>query len=802
MRKHAHRGLRPPAALPSREAPREKALGFLRKGAFAPLRAAAGRVWSSAAPPIAALAVSILAFLVAGRSVPEIVETNLPTPLVTVAEDPIRLAHPTFAIDDRYVVTATRSGQSATFFPDARLKIQLHTEGRSRLLAVREEGSRFPRLQLVPHLGWIDLGRLLPTEARKVASVRAILGGRFAFISPNVPKSDATLRIAVDGESSPEAIVAVRSLRYRFVETRPVGARESIARLLFFPTRGWVTPLAASLAFGGFLAGWLSLRAGKPGRGVAALASSVLLLHATLLPPLMGGDETSHSATVESALIPHEDAAMFYPGSLSATASALEIERVQYRSDERLPLESPSRRDILRKTLHDELLDEARLKGTPPPTGLVIQAETRAPAYYAIVTALSRPLERSRIIDRLAAYRLVGVVLVALLSGLACWTVIAVGAGRWIAIAAGMVLTLPYSVAVVASTSNYSPAIGFGLLGAAGVVAGVAGTSARGRLTALGVGFAAFVVGIPFWSDFALGLGILLSLLPLLLATSISQQGRDGPGRASLFASGAVLLSGITAAAVGRPILERVVADLPRAQAAFAAIFRSDIQARLPYAGAPLVLLLAGLVYIRQVSKGPKARAKALARRTTALLVLLVVGGAIALPWTGVSYGYVQAPRTEQLSHFLRSLLSNAFSWDQDLLGWKLWWGVFGWADTYSSPAVYAFARWGLSLLVVLSPVLVLPYARRRPQRAALLLAISCFALIAVGVSFLIRLTGAVFPYGRFFLPFFPLVALPLLAMMQAPGRLRKLQAIFSVAVLFHIWVAVYTLGTRYYFGK
>jgi hypothetical protein len=802
MRKHAHRGLRPPAALPKRETPREKSLGFLREGAFARPRASAGRGWNSAAPPIAALAVSILAFVFSGRSVPEVVETNLPTPLVTVAEDPIRLAHPTFAIDDRYVVTATRSGDSATSFLDARLKVQLHTEGRSRLLSVRADGSRFPQIQLVPHLGWIDIGRVPPTEARKAVSVRAILGGRFGFISPNVPKSDAMLRIAVGAKSSAEAIVAVRSLRYRLVETRPVGARESIARLLFFPTCGWISPVAACLALAGLLAGWLFLCAGKPGRGAAALASSVLLLHATLLPPLMGGDETSHSATVESSLIPHEDATKFYPGSLSEAALALEIERVQYRSDERLPLESPSNRDTLRMTLRNELLEEARLKGAPPPTGYIIQAETRAPAYYAVVTALSRPLERSRIIDRLAAYRLVGVVLVALLAGLAAWTGLASGGGPWIALAAGLLLLLPYSVAVVASTSNYSPAIGFGLLGAAGVVAGVAGTSIRGRLVALGVGFAAFVVGIPFWSDFALGLGILLSLLPLLIATAISQQGRNGPGRPSLFASGVVLLGGITVAAAGRPILERVIAGLPRAQAAFDAIFRSDIQARLPYAGAPLVLLLAGLVYIRQVSKGPKARAKALARRATALLALLVVGGAIALPWTGVSYGYVQAPRTEQLSHFLRSLLSNAFSWDQDLLGWKLWWGVFGWADTYSSPLVYALARWGVSLIIIASPLLVLPYARRRPQRAALLLAVSCFALVAVAVSFLIRLNGSVFPYGRFFLPFFPLVALPLLAMMQAPGRLRKLQAIFSVAVLFHIWVAVHTLGTRYYFGK
>ena len=141
MRKHAHRGLRPPAALPKQEALREKAVRLLRQGAFARLRAAAGRVWNLGAPPIAFSAVATLAFLVAGWSVPQVVETNLPTPPTIVAEDPIRLAHPTFAVDDRYVITATRSGQSANSSTDSRLKIQLHTEGRSRLLFVRDEGS-------------------------------------------------------------------------------------------------------------------------------------------------------------------------------------------------------------------------------------------------------------------------------------------------------------------------------------------------------------------------------------------------------------------------------------------------------------------------------------------------------------------------------------------------------------------------------------------------------------------------------------------------------------------------------------
>jgi hypothetical protein len=83
-----------------------------------------------------------------------------------------------------------------------------------------------------------------------------------------------------------------------------------------------------------------------------------------------------------------------------------------------------------------------------------------------------------------------------------------------------------------------------------------------------------------------------------------------------------------------------------------------------------------------------------------------------------------------------------------------------------------------------------------------MLLTVACFALCVISVSFLIRLNGPVFPYGRFFLPFFPFVLLPLLALFQAPGRTGKLRAVFAVAVLFHVWTAVHTLGTRYYLGS
>ena len=314
-------------------------------------------------------------------------------------------------------------------------------------------------------------------------------------------------------------------------------------------------------------------------------------------------------------------------------------------------------------------------------------------------------------------------------------------------------------------------------------------------------GLLAFTIGILFWPDFALGIAAFVPLLPLLFVLAFANP-RRGPGPAGLAAAGAVLAAAVVLAAVFSGSLVKLVGSLPTASVALELLSRPDVQVRLPYALSPLVLLLGGLLYFRFASAVSKKSARRLAWALSGLLAAALIGGFLALPYTQIPSGYVQPPRSEQLSLFLRSMISNSFSWDQDFLGWKLWWGVFGWVDTPSHPLVYAISRWSLSLAIIASPVLALPFVRRRPQQAAMLLTVACFALCVISVSFLIRLNGGVFPYGRFFLPLFPLVLLPLLALFQAPGRTGKLRAVFAVAVLFHIWTAVHTLGTRYYLGS
>ena len=66
----------------------------------------------------------------------------------------------------------------------------------------------------------------------------------------------------------------------------------------------------------------------------------------------------------------------------------------------------------------------------------------------------------------------------------------------------GLVALLPYSVGMVASCSNYSPAIGIGQFLAACLVAGVMTDSARRRLLATAVFVAASLIGISVWDDF------------------------------------------------------------------------------------------------------------------------------------------------------------------------------------------------------------------------------------------------------------------------------------------------------------
>lgn len=795
---------RDPEPLPqvqSRPAVARRSLPLLRR--IAPRLA---RLSTSPLVPVLVLLLAVLGVMAAARAGVRVAETNLPTPPVSEHISPLADAHPTFETGSSYRVEVAAPGEGRSE-PGGRLYVQLWTEGRSRVIAVRAlspAGGPAPgrlSIQVVPHLGWICLGEPPARPGPLVASVRSFPPTPFGFVSVNAAPETSSLRIGVTDTAHPSAVVAVEPLRYRIVVDAPVPLPEALARLLFFPTTGTVVPAAAAVALAALLVGWRLLGRERTWTAVPLLVGASLLLHAALLPPFMGGDEAGHVPAIEVQVLPAPaERELYYPGSISLCAEVLEMDRVLFRSEEPLPVGTPWARAWLRTVLGSSLSDAARLKALAAPMSFTIDTAGRAPAYYRLVAALCSPFAHAAAFDRVSAYRLTGVLIAAGLAALACLLLRAASGGEWGTAALGTVALVPYSVAVVASTSNYSPAIGFGLLGAAGVVGGITGRTPRTRLAALAGGIFAFTLGVPFWSDFALGLAALAGLLPFL-AVFAAGDTRTGPGRAALAAASVLTLLSVALALAAGSRFRELIVLLPRASFALEVLDQAHVQAGLPYALSPLVLLLAGLLFIRAASTSTRRRATQVAWGASGLLAAVLAGGALALPYAQLPSGYVQPPQGELVRLFLRSLLSNGFSWDQDLLAWKLWLGVPGSVDAPLSPLVYALSRWALSLAVIAGPVLALPFVRRRPRQAAMLLTVGCAALAVVGISFLIRLERPTFPYGRYFLPFYPLVLLPLLSLLRAPGRTGTLKGLLRIAALFHLWTAVHTLGIRYALG-
>src|ERR1019366_9502908 len=146
----------------------------------------------------------IFGIVITARTGVRVVDTNLAAPRVSEHETPLAEAHPTFTTGSAYRIEVSATGQSAQ--PEgARLDLQLWTEGRSRLLAVRRlvlagppsaAGSLRPgelSVQLVPHLGWIDLGKIPEGSRAWVASIRSLPESPFGFTSANTPLKSAGL---------------------------------------------------------------------------------------------------------------------------------------------------------------------------------------------------------------------------------------------------------------------------------------------------------------------------------------------------------------------------------------------------------------------------------------------------------------------------------------------------------------------------------------------------------------------------------------------------------------------------------
>lgn len=762
--------------------------------------------------PIALLTLAGLDVVVRGWNAVATVATNLPAPPYSLGKRVVDLTHPTSPHGRVHRIRLVRSTTPETRLDGARVQLELATGGTSRLLLVEQGGADASRprgllsalrgratLALVDDRGWVDLGPLPADGAPLDVQVVGLLPGPFAFAELDTPESLAFERIDVTLMASDGRVVTT-ALRYRVVRDAPVVARETLARVGFFVTTSRVALACAVLAIVGLGVGWTRVAGAHAWTGIALLVSSVTLLHAALLPPLQGADESSQVGTIEWVVSdPSPSRAWRFPESIALVGQALEQDRVQFNSGEPLPIANPGARARLRELLESRLATERLRAGTLPPAAGLQVVTWRAPLFYAAYGPFAGIFARMRVGDRIFAYRVAATVsgLVGFAAGLVLL--------RWarlpaeVAIVYGLTFLMPYVVATSATCSNYAPAIGLGFLVAAALVVAILGPEGRARWTGATVALATAWAGVPIWPD-------MLGVAALASAVTFASMGRrllrPPPTEPRLAGSPSGVQRLLGAALVAAAVL---VAwwNAPGLDARLAAAGGAwdDSQALLVRAGliaGPFLLALFVRGARQRLGAGSLDRHRRASIVAAAALALMFAVMFVRTPYAEVPYEQVFLPLTDLVRAHWASFWASSFSYDQDRLGWKFFFGAFGWHDAFYPEAVYALARWAFVALLVALPVLTIEFAHRRPKDAGLLVLVSGAALSLSAASLIVRHAMSVHPHGRFVLPYLPLVALPILVQLATPARHRTLILAVRCGVALDVWAAVAVLGARY----
>jgi hypothetical protein len=303
----------------------------------------------------------------------KIVAENQPHPLLSTGKRDVDLWAPSYEFGRVYDLTFLRDEPGPDSVPaDARLKIQLASNGKTRLLVVREGHPnvnatwwdvllRREKLQMVADREWIDLGPApRPGEPLDV-QVQGLLPGPFGFAQLFARERPHFARLRVVRPDSPRARVTNTTLRYRFENAAPVAARETLARFFFFVSCSRVLQVTAVFAFALLFAGWWWFWEKSYTHAVAALVPAVTLIHACCLPPFQGADAINHIGTVEAAIF---NPSLFggpwaYPKSLATVYDAIGYDSFVRHPDVPIPLTSPGLRDAARDVIARPALAEA-----------------------------------------------------------------------------------------------------------------------------------------------------------------------------------------------------------------------------------------------------------------------------------------------------------------------------------------------------------------------------------------------------------------------------------------------------------
>jgi len=748
----------------------------------------------------------------------EIVGENIPYPHLSSGYRDIDLWHPSASFGRVYDLIFWRAGQGVKPVPPgARLKIQLASSGRTRLLVVRKGHPntdvswldivlRRERLQIVADREWIDLGPLPEGEERFDYQITGLLPGPFGFAEPYQPQRDHFSGFRMRRPESPLAKLTRDILRYRFVSAAPVAANETLARFFFFISCSRVLQVTGIVALTLLFAGWWWLFEKRHARAVACLVPAVTLLHACCLAPFQGADEATHAGTVEAVLW---NPGIFskpyvYPKSLALFYDAIGYERWVRYPEIPIPLVGPERRQLLRAGFGRILADEAATADTFVYDAYLVNPRTRAPLYYNSFRLMAPLLRRMSVLDRLEAYVVLSAAasLALFLAGLLVLT--RSGIDENLALLYGLVALVPYSVGVVASCSNYSPAIGIGALLAACALAAVLGRADRARWRATFAFALVSTAGIAVWDDFVFLAGPALLLVAGLAIRKAFQQrsGRAHPWQAMVFSVAGILLTGLFlfTLATGRlrPLFTNLGARLPKQ---LGGPEDPTLWILLATAAAPFLVALVLVLFLVRGRTLPEAERRRLSRVRTLASVAVFLLMFFLTSYRVVPFESTHLDLADLVSAHWLSFWSNNFSWDQDTLFWKMYWGVFGYADVAYPDVIYAVARWLDVALLLSLPVLAFPFTTKKPNQSALLLVVSGFALSVCIVTNSIRHVQPALPWGRFILPLLPLSALSALARTDAPGRDRLWRAATFAAVALHVWTSLTLLGSRYAVG-
>ncbi|MHB8799694.1 MAG: hypothetical protein ACYDBY_14635 [Thermoanaerobaculia bacterium] len=795
----------------------------LLRGAFARARRALeGKTPAAAAALVVATVVgSLTAYSLAGRGAVEVLSTSLPDAPASTGQGLLQRTYPgpQATSFDVTFVPSDAAGEGIWRLPkDARLEVQVETQGRRIRLGLSDpaDAGETGRTLRVSDRAWVSLGPAADGLAPRTVRIRSLDEARFSLLRPIRPERPDLREIAARVADATPHVGAQGPPRYRIVVDRPVPPREALARLLALP--GISRLLAAALALGlaGAIAGAV-LVFRRPATAVAFAIVGVALVHAAMRPPLHGEDESSHVGTVEYAV--------FEPGRLKGTrwwlnfpesivrlGSAFDLDRVQFNPLQSLPLAGSKARTSAADAIRKPHVDLVRELGVRLPGAGAVNVDARAPLYYKSFAPLRPFFSRLGLLSRVSAYRLVSTLLALAAFGggllLLARAFPTAGPALLFGLAA---LVPPYLMSLLTTVSNYSLAIGFGLLIAAAFVSAVAGERRGARLAAGAVLLAATLVGTGVYRDFA-------GLFPAAFAFVAF----GGPAMAAAWAwrrGGAVRQAGLIGSAVALAALGwglwATLLSKPERMKALVAFVLARKPASLPPVGDPvwpfviqvvLAPLALGLVLALFAFLGRKLdehAATRLAWARSAAGLALFAALFFSTPFRQIPVETTRLEFRDEVAAFWNAFFSTAFSFDQDVLSWKMYWGVFGWADTRYPDLVYAVAKWLCVALFLALPVLSRKTLRERRFESALLLVFAGLATTLAFASNTARYFIPVNPWGRFILPWVPIALFAALARIDLDARRETvLRWLFVGAVCFHLWTAIYVVGVRYFIPR